>query len=378
MKRAIDDNKLKSSPIFVVDDEIVNLKLIERILESDGYSDITCVQTATEAITACEEKQPALILLDINMPGMDGFDVVDCLTRMDKSVPPIVFVTAQDSHELRVRAFEKGVLDFISKPFDRLELLSRVKNLIALENAYLQLETRNQSLEEIVNDRTQELRQTQLEVVQKLGRAAEYRDNETGAHIIRMSNSSAVIANTLGFDQEFCNRILHASPMHDIGKIGIPDNILLKPMKLTPEEWKVMQTHTILGAEILNGSNSDLMQQASEIALHHHEKWDGSGYPHNLCEEEIPIACRIVALSDVFDALVSDRPYKKAWTVEDACDYINDQSGQHFDPAVVNAFHKCFDEIMEIRDQYQDSPDELAAKQMFRTLTEQPRIGTSA
>lgn len=355
-EKALSKEGLNDSPIFIVDDEPVNLKLLERILSSEGYTDITCIESSSKVLEKYRARRPSLILLDINMPVMNGFGVVEMLKNESRiKLPPVVFITAQDSHESRVKAFEQGVLDYISKPFNRVELLSRVKNLLALESAYQKLENRNQSLEEMVNHRTRELWESKLEVIQKLGRAAEYRDNETGAHILRMSNTSALLARTMGMDEEFSLRLLYASPMHDIGKIAIPDHILLKPGKFEPDEWEIMKTHTTLGAEILQGGSSELLRMAGEISLSHHEKWDGGGYPYGLAGADIPVSCRLVAVADVFDALASDRPYKKAWDVNEARQYIIDQSGKHFDPEVVKAFTSVFPKILEIRNRYQDS-----------------------
>ena len=350
---------LKQSPIFVVDDEPVNLKLIERILNADGYFNLTMIQDSHQVTSEYIKKRPHLILLDINMPMLDGFGVLDQLNALnDTLLPPIVFLTAQNAHEYRIKAFESGVMDFISKPFNRVELLSRVKNLLALECAHQALADRNNNLENMVELRTSALKTTQLEVIQRLGRAAEYRDNETGGHILRMSHISALLAKHLNFSESETQTILHASPMHDVGKIAIPDHILLKPGKFEPHEWKVMQEHTTLGAEILSGGDSELLNLASSIALSHHEKWDGSGYPHNLEGEGIPIECRIVAIADVFDALVSERPYKKAWTVDDAQNLINEQSGKHFEPKIVDVFNKTLPQSIEIRNRYQDEDEE--------------------
>ena len=355
MYRQYYSSKLKEAPIFVVDDEPINLKLIERILSAEGYRNLTTIQDPRAVAAHYRARRPHLILMDINMPGLDGYAVLEELKQADAGgFPPIVFLTAQDAAEHKVRAFDSGALDFISKPFNRLELLSRVRNLLELEAAHQALSDKNHFLEAIVEQRTQALRETQLEVVQKLGRAAEYRDNETGAHILRMSNVSALLAKHLGFSREETENLLHASPMHDVGKIAIPDHILLKPGKFNAEEWEIMKTHTTLGYQILSGQNSALLNLAGEIALSHHEKWDGSGYPEGLEGENIPISCRIVAVADVFDALVSDRPYKRAWSIRDACDHINAQSGCHFDPKVVKVFNQVFRDILEIRDRYRD------------------------
>lgn len=207
-------------------------------------------------------------------------------------------------------------------------------------------------LEEMVSERTEALNESRLQVVRKLGRAAEYRDNETGLHIIRMSHFSEVLAKGLGWSAINSELMLHASPMHDIGKIGIPDSILLKPGKFEHDEWEIMKTHASIGYDILNDGNSDLLRLASEIALSHHEKWDGTGYPNGLSGNEIPQSGRIVAVADVFDALTSPRPYKKAWSIEDAVTYICENAGLHFDPEVVEQFKKSLPELLIIRDQY--------------------------
>jgi putative two-component system response regulator len=366
MHSGLNHNEFQAAPIFVVDDEPVNLKLIERILKNEGFSNIYSIQNPKDVARMFVANRPDLILLDINMPGLDGFGVLDSLKQQSTGkLPPIVFLTAQSAAEFRVKAFESGVLDFISKPFNRLELLSRAKNLLALEHAHQELTRKKDSLEDMVKIRTEELRKTQLQVVQKLGRAAEYRDNETGAHVLRMSNISAFLAANLGFSDDYVQDLLHASPMHDVGKIAIPDKILLKPGKFTPEEWEIMKTHTTMGYEILHSEDSRLLTMASEIALSHHEKWDGTGYPHALAGEAIPISCRIVAVADVFDALVSIRPYKKAWLLAEAQDFMNTQTSIHFDPQVMDIFNRRLDDIVAIREKFNDpvTHDEPLLKQ---------------
>ncbi len=347
-------DELKKELIFIVDDDTAILHLMQQTLQKEGFSNIKTIQDSKDVITEFINNRPSLILLDINMPGMSGFDVVASLKNLEKtSLPPIVFLTGDNSNDLRVKAFESGVLDFIGKPYNRLELLSRVKNLLALDIAHQELADRNMSLEKIVKKRTEELEKTQLQMVQKLGRAAEYRDNDTGTHILRMSYISSLMAKHLNFSDSEINNILYASPMHDVGKIAIPDHILMKPEKFNDAEWEIMKTHTTLGYELLKG-DSPLLMLASEIALSHHERWDGTGYPNGLAGEAIPVSCRIVAIADVFDALVSDRPYKEAWAVTDACDFINEQSGKQFDPKVVDKFNVLLPEILRIRNDFQD------------------------
>jgi putative two-component system response regulator len=355
MATGLPTSRVHLAPIFVVDDEPVNLKLIQRMLELDGFCNIHCINDSREVAALYQAARPELILLDINMPHRDGFEVLEELKAIPGNVmPPVVFLTAQSAAEFRVKAFDNGVLDFINKPFNRLELLARVKNLLALEHAHKELASRNVSLEAIVSQRTLELKQTQLQVVQKLGRAAEYRDNETGAHILRMSNIAALLARELGHTPDEVQLLLHASPMHDVGKIAIPDSILLKPGKLNPSEWDIMKSHTQAGYRILFCEQTRLLQLAAEIALHHHEKWDGSGYPDGLRAAAIPLSCRIVAVADVFDALLSERPYKQAWSLTQARELIDAQSGSHFDPDVVAVFNRHIEEIVAIRNRFRD------------------------
>ncbi|MES2604804.1 MAG: HD domain-containing phosphohydrolase, partial [Pseudomonadota bacterium] len=366
---------LKNSPIFVVDDEPVNLKLIERVLGTEGYHSVLSIQNPVDVSTRFREQRPNLILLDINMPRMNGFDVLERLkSEAGDALPPVIFLTAELAANHRAKAFEQGVLDFISKPFNRQELLARVRNLLTLELAHQELTQKKNNLELVVNKRTEALRRSQLQVVQVLGKAAEFRDNETGAHIMRMSNISAHLAKLLGHDDDFVQLMLNASPMHDVGKIAIPDNILLKPGKFNPDEWEIMKTHTVLGYEILKSNDSAILNLASEIALHHHEKWDGTGYPAGLAGANIPISCRIVSVSDTFDALLSQRPYKKPWPLEEATAYMFAQAGLQFDPEIIEVFKDALPDIINIRDTYQDHHSDHAqelAKRFSQAMSQQ-------
>ncbi len=344
--------------ILIVDDEPANLKLLDKMLSTQGYGQRILVQDPRETLDRYREAPTDLILLDINMPHLDGFQVMEQLKALDDPLlPPIVILTAQHGKDFLLRALAAGARDFITKPFDRNELLMRVRNLLDAQLAHRLVHDQKAVLEEMVRQRTQELNDTRLQVIRRLGRAAEFRDNETGLHIIRMSKTSALLAHSLGWGEAECELMLNASPMHDIGKIGIPDNILLKPGKLEPHEWEVMKTHAAIGAELLAGDDSALLRMAKEIALAHHEKWDGSGYPNGLAGPAIPQSGRIVALADVFDALTSSRPYKRAWPVDDAVAYIRDNSGKHFDPAVVAHFESCLPEILAIRDNFAEPAD---------------------
>lgn len=345
--------------ILIVDDEPANILVLKKILEMKGYSNIVTTLDPTQALPLYLEHRSDLILLDINMPVMDGYEVMQHLRdKLNKKLPPILVLTAQHTQSFRQRALDSGALDYVTKPFNAEELLSRVHNLLAVEMANKYMRLQNEILEQKVYERTQELHDTRLQVVRRLGRAAEYRDNETGLHIIRMSKMAVVIAKAAGMDEEQCDLLLNAAPMHDIGKIGIADEILLKPGKFEPEEWAIMQTHAQIGADILSGDDSELMKMAHDIALSHHEKWNGKGYPNGLKGEEIPLVGRITALSDVFDALTSVRPYKKAWTVEDAINFIKDESGEHFEPSLVEHMVDNLEEIIKVKEQYSE-PEEV-------------------
>jgi putative two-component system response regulator len=343
-------SNLKVMPILAIDDEPTNLKLLEKMLRGEGYGGLVLLDDPTQAVAAYKAHRPGLILLDINMPSMDGYAVMAALKALkDPLLPPIIVLTAQSSQEFMLRAFKAGARDYVTKPFERAELMARVRNLMEAHLALRFTHEQQRVLQEIVRERTTKLNQIRLQVVRRLGRAAEYRDNETGNHILRMSKISALLAERIGWASEDCELMLHASPMHDIGKIGIPDQILLKPGKLTPEEWEIMKTHVDIGADILSDSDTDLLVLGRSIALSHHEKWDGSGYPNGLAGEAIPMEGRIVAMADVFDALTSERPYKKAWPVEAAVDYMQNQAGAHFDPALLAVFMDALPEIMQIR-----------------------------
>lgn len=341
--------------IFIIDDQPANLKLLDKMLRGQGYESLVLVSDPREVITRYQAARPDLILLDINMPHLDGYQVMEQLKALnDPLLPPIVILTAQQSKDYLLRALASGARDFVSKPFDRNELLMRVRNLLDAQLAHRVLHNQKDVLEQMVRERTEELQHTRLQVVQRLGMAAEYRDEETGSHILRMSHICALLAKQVGWSDNQCDLILNASPMHDIGKIGIPDTILLKPGRFEPEEWEIMKRHAAIGAKLLGGDNSDLMRMAREIAYTHHEKWDGSGYPNGLVGGDIPMAGRIAALADVFDALTSVRPYKKAWTVEAAVELIRENSGKHFDPSLVEIFLRELPRIVAIREQFSE------------------------
>jgi putative two-component system response regulator len=320
--------------LLLVDDEPQNLQLLKRVLEADYR--LSFARSGPEALQRAREVAPRLILLDVMMPGMSGHDVLRAL-KADAATAsiPVLFCTALGQEEDESFGLTLGAVDYITKPISPPVLRARVRTHLALVQR-------------------QELERTRLEVIRRLGRAAEFKDNETGRHVIRMSHYSRLIAEALGASAAFCDRILAAAPMHDVGKIGIPDAVLLKPGKLDDAEWAIMREHPRIGAEIIGDDPSPLLQAARRIALEHHEKWDGSGYPQGLRGEAISVEARIVAVGDVFDALTSVRPYKPAWPIERALDFLREQSGRHFWPDAVTAFESRLEEALAIRDRWRD------------------------
>ncbi|MWJ28148.1 response regulator [Halomonas sp. ZH2S] len=351
----MDENYIKTGGIIVIDDEPTNLKLVDRMLRAQGYLNLQLIDDSREVVTRYREVGASLILLDINMPHLDGFAVLEQLQALDDPLlPPVIMLTAQSDREFLLHALSLGARDYITKPFDRAEFMMRVRNQLEVHLAKRMMHEQNVVLEEMVRLRTEEVSRTRLQVVRRLGLAAEYRDEETGEHVLRMSRSCELIARELGWSEDQCELMLLASPMHDIGKIGIPDRILLKPGKFEPDEWEIMKTHVTIGVRMLEGDDSDLLRLARDIALAHHEKWDGTGYPNGTAGEAIPLSGRIAAISDVFDALTSPRPYKRAWPLDEALALIEENRGKHFDPAVVDAFFKVLPEIIEAHEHYRD------------------------
>lgn len=348
-------DELKSAGILVVDDEPANVKLVCRMLDVFGYTNVVSTTDPQMAVGLALQQSSNLVILDLNMPIMNGFEVMAKLQELE-SPPSILVLTAQSSMENRILALNEGASDFLPKPFDNAELVARVRNLLEANLYQLILKNENEGLAELVRLKTQELNDTRLDIIRRLGRAAEYRDNETGMHIIRMSRYSQMLGLKAGLSKEHAEILLEASPMHDIGKIGIPDEILLKPGKLESHEWEIMKTHAQIGADLLDNNDAPLIKMAKQIALTHHEKWDGSGYPNGLKGEDIPLEGRIVAIADVFDALTSERPYKKAWSLEDALSYLKEQADSQFDPNLVDLFMEVVDEVKLIMEEY---PEEV-------------------
>lgn len=350
------------SKILVVDDEKQNLKLIETILAPLNYK-VILANDGEEALLKVREDMPDLILLDIMMPKMDGFEVARRLKQNNTTmIIPIVMVTSLGELEDKVKALDAGADEFLVKPVDSIELKARIKSLLKVKVYNDTIRDYQKSLETEVNLKTKELRNAYeqvkavtFETINKLSKAAEYLDDSTAAHLQRISRYVAAIARELKLDDRTVESILYASPMHDVGKIGIPDSILMKPGKLTPEEWEIMKTHTVIGGKILEGSEQKLIQMAETIALTHHEKWDGTGYPKGMKGKEIPVEGRITAIADVFDALTSKRPYKDAFSFSSSLAIIKDSRGSHFDPDIVDAFLRLEGEIRGIFEHFQEN-----------------------
>lgn len=346
---------IHNGSILIVDDNAVNIVIVEKILRQDGFVNITTTTNAKQVRELYREHHFEVILLDVHMPELNGFDVMAELREDNPhDYLPILMLTADHSPETRHQALSSGAKDFISKPFERVEVLFRVRNLIEVRMLHKEVLFAKENLEKKVHERTRQLYEAQIKLIECLGKAAEYRDNQTGMHVVRMSHASALLARQMGLSEEECEIILHASPMHDIGKIAIPDEVLLKPGKLDAKEWTKMKSHADVGAEILGSYDSELMEVAAMIAKTHHERWDGQGYPQGLKGEEIPLYTRIVSVCDVFDALTSTRPYKVPWSVSKTIAYLEENSGTQFDPKVVQEFLAILDQVLAIRDAYPD------------------------
>ena len=320
--------------LLLVDDEPTNLQVLRHILQADYR--LLFATDGERALQVAREQRPDLVLLDVMMPNLDGYAVCRAL-KADAATAsiPVIFITALTDSQDETAGFDAGAVDYITKPVSPPVVRARVRTHLSLV-------------------RMDELRETRLQIVQRLGRAAEYKDNETGMHVIRMSHFAHRLALAAGCGAEWADDLLNAAPMHDVGKIGIPDAVLQKPGPLDPQEWATMRRHPEIGAEIIGEHPSGVLRLARSVALAHHEKWDGSGYPAGLAGEHIPLEARIVAVADVFDALTSVRPYKKAWAPEDAMAHIAAQAGQHFDPELVHLFAPLLPELLDIRQRWQD------------------------
>ncbi len=343
--------------VLIIDDSDINLTLIKALVMKLGECEPILFDNPLRAMEWCQENVPDLVIVDYMMPQMDGLKFIAAFRALHgRDEIPVLMITANDQRDVRYEALIGGANDFLTKPIDRIEFSARARNMLSIRAGQRYLANRAEELAGLVEERTKDIRDRERELIFRICRAAEFRDPETGAHIQRMAHYSQVIAKGLGLDVAMARLILEAAPMHDVGKIGIPDFILLKPGKLTYEEFEVMKGHARLGWELLKDSGSEVLRAGAEIALSHHEKYDGTGYPGGLNGNQIPLSGRIVAVADVFDALTSERPYKKAWPLEDARRLLEEGRGKHFDPLCVEALFAGWDEVLEIRQRFQD-PD---------------------
>jgi putative two-component system response regulator len=331
----------KQKTILLVDDEPLNLRLLQQLLQ--GEYRLLVAKDGQRAIELAGKEVPDLILLDVMMPGMTGYEACKILKQQAATARiPVIFVTALNEEADEATGFAVGAVDYITKPYGASVVRARVRNHLSLVRAEDLLATRQQ-------------------VVHCLGKAAEYKDNETGLHVIRMSHYSRLLAETVGYEGDELEDLFSAAPMHDVGKIGIPDAILRKPGRLTPEELEVMRKHPEIGAMIIGENQTGMLALAYNIALCHHEKWDGSGYPRGLKARDIPLEARIVAIADVYDALTTIRPYKRAWSVEEAVAHLREQAGSHFDPQLVENFLTRLPEVLEVAQRWGETTADLNA-----------------
>ncbi|MFZ5802895.1 MAG: HD domain-containing phosphohydrolase [Candidatus Omnitrophota bacterium] len=367
------DEKILESKILIVDDDKEISAAVEDTLKAKHYQRIKVLNDPRQVVDTVRQFMPDIILLDINMPHWDGFRVMEEIRKAELGTfIPIVILTAETDEETCIRALRAGATDFLPKPMNITQLTVRVENMLKVRFWHRRLEERKEFLEGKVQDRTEQLKQaireldsrnlqlheSYLETIYALTRAAEYKDEETGDHVKRLSLYSVELGKTCGLKQEQLELLLYASPMHDIGKIGIPDHILFKKGGLTEEEWAVMKRHPIIGAEILSASSAPILKLAASIALNHHERWDGSGYPNGLKGEAIPVEARILAVGDVYDALRSPRPYKRPFSHEESCRIILEGDGRvspgHFDPRILEDFRKTHENFRRIYEEYQN------------------------
>ncbi len=364
-------NRTKSAKIMIIDDEPLVIRVVRRLLQSSGYSRFIEISDSTRAIDSIQMHRPDVILLDINMPTVDGLDILRSRQNMDDCVfTPVIILSADSDAKTKNEALKLGVTEFLKKPVDPHDLILRVQNALIVKAHQDNLANQAEMLEREVDLRTKELARSREHVIHCLARAAEFRDNETGQHVVRVGKYAAVIANELGFDEEYCHQMELAAQLHDVGKIGVPDAILMKPGKLDPDEMVIMTKHCELGLaimgplagqesdashEIFQGERSPLLSLAASIAATHHEKWDGTGYPNGLKGEEIPFEGRITTVADVFDALSTKRPYKDPFPLTKCLEIMNSENGTRFEPRVFAAFLRRFKDIAQIFKNYADT-----------------------
>jgi len=340
---------LVDARILMVDDERANVLLLERILQKAGYRDIRSTTDPETVLGLVAEFRPDLLLLDLKMPRLDGFGILELLGDGASPDPdlPVLVLTADATRDTKRRALAAGARDFLTKPLDVDEVLLRIANMLDIRSLTLELRAKNATLEDRVIERTRELEESHIETFERLALAAEYRDDDTGQHTRRVGRMAALLGQELGLAPDVVQLLERAAGLHDVGKIGVPDAILLAPRKLTVEEFEIVKSHTVIGAKILSGSRSPLMRMAEEIAWSHHERWNGSGYAGAIADE-IPLTGRITTVADVFDALTHERPYKEAWPLDRAIAEIAEQRGEQFDPRVADAFVATQDHLADV------------------------------
>ena len=346
--------------VLIVDDTEINLILFGALVKKLEQCEAHTFASSLAALEWAAAHECDLLIVDYMMPDIDGLEFISRFRALPGcDAVPVLMITANDQKQLRYRALDLGANDFLIKPVDKVEFLARTKNMLTVSEARKQLLNRASWLADEVRKATAEILARERETVLRLCKAAEYRDPETGAHILRMAHFSRLIARQLGLSLDQQELLLEAAPLHDIGKVGIADPILLKPGRLDAAEFEIMKQHAVFGYEMLKGSSSKVLQAGAEIARGHHEKFDGSGYPDGLKGKDIPLFSRIVAVADVFDALTSERPYKKAWELEAAVDFLTAGSGTHFDPECVQAFLQAWEDVLEVRERYQEDADTI-------------------
>ncbi len=339
------ESHLKDMKIVILDDEDAQLCLLESILKRANFQNFLSLSDPRKIFDVLEIEQPDLLLLDLNMPRLGGLEVVRQLRERlsPDTFFPILVLTADYRTATKEETLRAGAKDFLTKPYNVTEVLLRVQNLLETRYYYLQLQQQKETLEGLVQQSTRQLEQTQIEMLTRLARAAEYRDDEAGEHVWRVAELAAMLGGEMGLGTNRVELLLRAARLHDVGKIAIPDGILMKPTTLTQQEFSIVQTHTTVGAQLLSGGQSVFMQMAEVIALTHHERWDGTGYPNGLKGEAIPLEGRILAVADAYDALTHDRPHRKAFSPQEAAKEVQQASGKQFDPTVVGAFSRLFE-----------------------------------